>query len=269
MSHRALFVALILFCLAAPYRAAAQGDGTSNTPGGVTIHVVQRGETLFHIAMEYGTTVDAIADANGITNSEVITVGQRLLIPGAQTNMPGAPVTVIVHPGDSLNTLVRSYHTTADSLAASNFITNPYQLYVGEELTISQGSAEVSLDAPGLLIHALPGENWFRLSLRYGVTLDSLFEANQLTRLMPIFAGERLWIPVTDASSPVDLPLPFQSCLVTPIPAVQGQTVSLHLTTSEPVALSGTLMGYPLNIATENGADYYALFGIHAFTASG
>ncbi len=266
--HRALLVALILLCLAAPYRVAAQ-DGTGNTPGGVTIHVVQRGETLFHIAMLYGTTVEAISEANGITDPQYITVGQRLLIPGAQSNTPGALVTVIIHPGETLETIVRSYHTTVESVSASNFITSPRQLYVGEELTISQGSANSSLVAPGLLVHALPGENWFRLALRYEVTLDSLFQANNLTFAVPLFTGERLWIPVTSDSTPVDLAPPFEACIINPIPAVQGETVSLHLTTTEPVTLAGTFMGYPLNIATENNTEYYTLFGVHAFTVGG
>lgn len=45
-----------------------------------TIHVVQRGENLFRIALRYGTTVEAIMAANGLTNHNVY-VGQQLRIP--------------------------------------------------------------------------------------------------------------------------------------------------------------------------------------------
>ncbi len=44
------------------------------------IHVVQRGENLFRIALRYGTTVDAIRAANGLA-SNTIYVGQQLRIP--------------------------------------------------------------------------------------------------------------------------------------------------------------------------------------------
>jgi predicted RNase H-like nuclease (RuvC/YqgF family) len=44
-------------------------------------HTVQRGETLASIADKYGVTVADIAAANGITNPNLITVGQELVIP--------------------------------------------------------------------------------------------------------------------------------------------------------------------------------------------
>ncbi len=44
-------------------------------------HVVQRGETLFRIALRYGTTVQALALANGISNPRLIYAGQVLVIP--------------------------------------------------------------------------------------------------------------------------------------------------------------------------------------------
>ncbi len=45
------------------------------------VHVVRRGETLSTIAAKYGTTVGAIARANGIANPNLIYVGQKLRIP--------------------------------------------------------------------------------------------------------------------------------------------------------------------------------------------
>lgn len=44
-------------------------------------HVVQVGENLFRIALRYGTTIDAISRANGISNPNQIIVGQALIIP--------------------------------------------------------------------------------------------------------------------------------------------------------------------------------------------
>ena len=46
------------------------------------VHVVKRGENLSRIARRYGTTVKAIAKANGIKNPNRIYTGQRLRIPG-------------------------------------------------------------------------------------------------------------------------------------------------------------------------------------------
>ena len=51
------------------------------TPVAGQVYVVQYGDTLFSIAQAYGTTVEALAEANGLTYPYIIYVGQRLVIP--------------------------------------------------------------------------------------------------------------------------------------------------------------------------------------------
>lgn len=46
-----------------------------------TLHTIQRGETLFNIARNYGLTVDELVRANNIANSTLIYAGQQLIIP--------------------------------------------------------------------------------------------------------------------------------------------------------------------------------------------
>lgn len=62
---------------------ATDSPETTTTPadGEVIVHVVQEGENLFRIAELYGTTVLAIVIENNILDPNVVTVGQRLLIP--------------------------------------------------------------------------------------------------------------------------------------------------------------------------------------------
>jgi LysM repeat protein len=51
-------------------------------------YVVQHGDTLGNIAFEHGTTIHAIMAANGLTNPDMIHVGQTLVIPGLQHSIP-------------------------------------------------------------------------------------------------------------------------------------------------------------------------------------
>jgi LysM repeat protein len=44
-------------------------------------HVVQAGENLFRIGLQYGFTIDELASYNGITNPNVLDVGQVIKIP--------------------------------------------------------------------------------------------------------------------------------------------------------------------------------------------
>ncbi len=67
---------------------------------GLTIvHSVQQDENLYHIARQYGTSVQAISQANGITDSTLVTVGQKLIIPNiSATTEPEPTATPTVTP---------------------------------------------------------------------------------------------------------------------------------------------------------------------------
>ena len=58
---------------------------------GFRVYIVQPGDTLAEIASRYGTTIEAIAAANNITNPDLIYAGQMILIP--VTGPPPAPPT--------------------------------------------------------------------------------------------------------------------------------------------------------------------------------
>ena len=67
----------------APSGTAAPTPGTpaSPSPSAGRTYTVQSGDTLSGIAARFGTTVAAIADANGIADRRLIRVGQVLIIP--------------------------------------------------------------------------------------------------------------------------------------------------------------------------------------------
>ena len=109
------------------------------SPTSEVVHVVVRGENLFRIALRYGTTVEAIASANGITNPALIAVGQRLTIPGS-TGQPSPPTTegttYAVRPGDNLFRIALRYNLNYLYLAQYNGIANPSHIYVGQVIRI-------------------------------------------------------------------------------------------------------------------------------------
>ena len=51
------------FLWVSPIQLIAQDD---SVPSGLTIHVVQRGENLFRIALNYGMTTEELAELNGM-----------------------------------------------------------------------------------------------------------------------------------------------------------------------------------------------------------
>jgi murein DD-endopeptidase MepM/ murein hydrolase activator NlpD len=67
------------------------GDETSSTPTLFThssaqvptTHTVVAGETIYHIAQEYGVSVGRLMAANGISDPRELRVGQSIVIPGS------------------------------------------------------------------------------------------------------------------------------------------------------------------------------------------
>jgi LysM repeat protein len=122
----------------APATSTPTPTFTPLPPGQVT-HVVQRGENLFRIALRYGTTVQAIASANGIANPARIYVGQKLTFstPGGQPPPPPAGATTyVVQPGDNLFRIALRYNLNYMYLAQYNGIANPSYIYAGQVLRI-------------------------------------------------------------------------------------------------------------------------------------
>ena len=112
---------------------AGQGSGTD-------IHVVQLGETLAQIALANRTTVSALINANGITDPNMLYVGQKLLIPGppSASSLPDAVsgITHVVAAGDTLGQIATQYGTTAAAVARANRLTSPNLIYIGMALRI-------------------------------------------------------------------------------------------------------------------------------------
>lgn len=54
------------------------------------VHVVRRGDTLGKIAAQYGSSVSTLVNANGISNPNLISVGQNILISGSTGSGTGS-----------------------------------------------------------------------------------------------------------------------------------------------------------------------------------
>ena len=140
-------------------------------PGANCVHEVRSGETLFRLSLNYGVPVVDIANASGVTNVNIISIGQRLTIPGCGTtgflppatstpsptptpigfgtdpNAQGAGVATPAPPlvartqytvrqYDTLFSVALANNTTVDDIARLNGITNINVIKMGDVLQI-------------------------------------------------------------------------------------------------------------------------------------
>jgi len=124
-------------------------------PAPVT-HRVTAGEHLTGIAARYGTTIDAIARANGLVDPSYIRSGQVLTIPGARParTTPAAapapaPVTHRVAAGEHLTGIAARYGTTIEAIARANGLADPSYVRSGQVITIPGAESGAGAAAQG------------------------------------------------------------------------------------------------------------------------
>ncbi|MBN1262154.1 MAG: LysM peptidoglycan-binding domain-containing protein [Anaerolineae bacterium] len=110
------------------------------------------------------------------------------------------PGTHTVQPGENLFRIALKYGVTVDALASANGITNPAFIYVGQILTIPGGGAPGGTTPPpsssGGAVHVVqPGENLFRIALRYGFDYYYLAQYNSISDPTLVYVGQQIRIP--------------------------------------------------------------------------
>lgn len=67
-----------------------EDEAVTNTSGATTVHVVEQGQELALIARLYGVGMQDIVAMNGLSNPDLLYVGQELVIPADGVYVPGA-----------------------------------------------------------------------------------------------------------------------------------------------------------------------------------
>lgn len=201
------------------------------------IHVVQPGETLFRIALNYGITLAELADANGISAPYVIHTGNQITIPGpdapaapastgAQSPGPSAPLTThTVQRGESLAVIAARYGLTYVQLANMNGLANPDALHVGQVLRVplppqssvqpvSQPSGQPAgqpvsepQPAPATATYTVqPGDSLSTIAARFNINYFELASMNGIVNPDVLSVGMVLKVPGAPPPPPAAAP---------------------------------------------------------------
>jgi LysM repeat protein len=109
-----------------------------------TTYTIEWGDSLWSIALEFGVTVEALMEANGLSEDAILDVGQELLIPLALEETTPQPtsspqgIIYTVAPGDTLWSIALEFGIAVEALMEANGLSEDAILDVGQELIIPQ-----------------------------------------------------------------------------------------------------------------------------------
>lgn len=140
-----------------------------------TEHKVKRGETLSHIAGQYGTSVEALRDTNNLKRSSMLKVGQIVVVP-----VPGG-----------------SY---AEAASSKPTYMNPRESGVDRAALERYAQRAVAVPSGDKIVYRVKsGDTLSEIAARYGTTVNRLRSWNNLNRRRHIYAGQRLAIYTSGA----------------------------------------------------------------------
>ncbi|MDY2822060.1 MAG: GH25 family lysozyme [Oscillospiraceae bacterium] len=145
---------------------------------------VRAGDTLWAIARDYGTTVEAIVRENRIVDPNRIFAGERLRIT-LPARGSGEEIYNVRH-GDTSISIAGKFGVTLSALEDRNGLERGETIYAGDKLSIPGAGMS------GEFYVVRPGDTLFYISRRTGVPIRTLVGINRIKDPDLIYAGEHL-----------------------------------------------------------------------------
>lgn len=96
-------------------------------------YTVKKGDSLYQIAKNYNTSVDAIKNLNSLSSNS-LSIGQILKIPTSNSTN-SSPTTYTVKSGDNLYSIARKFNTTVNAIKSKNGLSSNI-LSIGQVLKV-------------------------------------------------------------------------------------------------------------------------------------
>ncbi|MFN8455352.1 MAG: LysM peptidoglycan-binding domain-containing protein [Anaerolineae bacterium] len=135
---------------------------TTPTPtAALVFHTIEAGDTLLALALQYDTTVDALMAANWLTDPSGLQIGQKLVIPPANGDLPNpiewAPTAVHeVENGDTLLGIAAEYGSSLEDILAVNQDLEADTLQIGQVLKVPLTRQKVRFGSKAAPVNSVP-----------------------------------------------------------------------------------------------------------------
>jgi N-acetylmuramoyl-L-alanine amidase len=156
---------------------------------------VRPGDTLSGIAANHGVSTGALAQFNGLSNADMLSIGRVLAIPGGGVRVTSSGAgTYTVRPGDTLSGIAARFGVSAGTIARQNGIGNVHVVVVGSRLRISgtAGPVRTATWIGGSRYTVRAGDTLGGIAARLGTSASALARANGITNPNALQIGTQL-----------------------------------------------------------------------------
>lgn len=160
------------------------------------IYIVQKGDTLYSIALENNITVSELKQLNNLINNTIY-VGQQLYLKKqSEEEIPNDKNVYIVQKGDTLYSISRKLNIPIDTLKSLNNL-NSNEIYIGQQLILEEPEIPVEYD----LYTVKKGDSLWSISQMYNIKVNDLIKLNNLNDLT-LQINQQLKVPKINNNEP-------------------------------------------------------------------
>ena len=241
--------------------------GNAQTDDQSAYYLIQPGDTLGSISNKFYISEEDLIFANNILDPNFISPGDKLLIPNL-VGISGLITPIVLNIGETLDSISRFYDVDVQKLISLNKITSLTSIIAGS--TILVPIKENSLIETNTINKYSTQYTLLESSVKLDTTIEKIESTNHIASTLPLIGNQRLSTDsVNPDSQPENPKIENIQISLSPLPIIQGTTMSLRVTSPLPVTISGSINGSNLNFYTEDGMDFFALQGIHALSEPG
>ena len=165
-------------------------------------HVVEQGDTLWAISRRYQIPIEKLLKLNNLTEKSTLRIGQKIKLE------EGTEEAIYqIKAGDTLWGISRQFNIPLSSLLAANGLSEKSVLRVGQKIILPSSSSSrketttTTVTSSNVTHTVEKGESLWLISRLYGVDMDSIMKANNLTPDSILSIGMKLTIPQVRVAS--------------------------------------------------------------------
>lgn len=152
-------------------------------------YIVKKGDSLWSIANKYGLTVDKLKDINNLS-SNMLSVGQKLLINDGTDVDNVNENYYIVKSGDTLYSIAKKYGLSVDELKKMNNLSSN-TLSINQKLLVGN---DMSTDDNYDVYVVKSGDTLWGIASKYNTSVDKIKDINNLNS-NNLSIGQKLLVP--------------------------------------------------------------------------